>query len=164
MELDEDESTACPADSVVLPEVLHVSLSEPLIWAVSFLPLGETTSKDADFLRNRCLLVRLLTRDTSALLGSVVAVAGALLANAPRSSDRLRSILRLSLSDVLQCSAGASLFGQGTVEDDGPGVLELAQECGQPLVELVGGNPAGALDVASNMIFGGRDRQLGIYI
>lgn len=41
------------------------------------------------------------------------------------------------------------------MEDDGLGILELTQEGREPFVELVGRNPARALDMAADVILVG---------
>lgn len=69
-------------------------------------------------------------------------------------SDRVLAELRLALSDVSEGGAGPTLLRQGAVEDDGLGALELAQEGGQPLFELVRGYPAGTLDVPAYVVCG----------
>lgn len=136
---------------VVLPEVLDVCLGQLSVRPVSLLPLLEPPSQDADPLRNGRLLA-LLSPSNPLYRARIVSPRGAV--------GRLDGPLaqpRLPLADVPQRGARPPLFGEGAVEDDGPGVLELAQEGGQPLFELVRRDPAGASDVPADVVCrGGR--------
>lgn len=61
-------------------------------------------------------------------------------------------MLGFTRTDVLQSGAGTSLFGKGAVEDDGLGIFELTEQGGQLGVELMGRDPFGTFDVATDMI------------
>lgn len=86
----------------------------------------------------------------------------ALHAGALGCSDRVLAELCLALSDVSEGGAGPALLRQGAVEDDCLGALELAQEGGQPLFELVRGDPAGALDVPAYVVCGKNCRSAAV--
>lgn len=61
-------------------------------------------------------------------------------------------MLSFTCTDILQSGAGAPLFGKGAVEDDRLGIFELTEQGGQVGVELMGRDPFGTFDVATNMI------------
>lgn len=104
------------------------------------LPLLKTSPQDANFLRHRCLLALFLSFCRLLCPGAC----GCL--------NRLLAEPCLTLAYVPQGGTGASLLGKGAVENDGFCAFELTQECGKPLFELVGWNPAGTFDVASYVV------------
>lgn len=129
-------------DLVILPKILDVGLCQLLVGAVRLLPFLKPAAQHADFLcdgRRRSLLVGLVL-----LLRRVVAPLGPL--------DRGGAVLAFAGADVFQGGAGPALLGEGAVEDDRVCGLELSEEGGQPFVELVRGDPSGALDVAADVV------------
>lgn len=141
---------------VVLPEVLDVRLRQAFVRAVGLLPPLEATPEHTHLLRDRGCLPRSASLFFSLLFSSRRCCCWCLLAlraaGALGRGDRLLAKLGLALPDVPQCGAGPALLRQGAVEDDRLCVLELAQEGGEPLVELVRGHPAGALDVPAYVV------------
>lgn len=152
---------------VILPEVLDVRLRQALVGAVGLLPSLEAASENAHLLRHRhylpCAFPLLLPFLFSGMRRCCGQCLLALHAGALGRSDRVLAELCLALSYVSKCGAGPALLRQGAVEDDGLGVLELAQQGWQPLVELVRGYPAGALDVPAYVVCGNNRRSAGYH-
>lgn len=149
--------SVCVPVLVILPQVLDVRLRQTLVGTMGLLPLLKATPEHADLLRDRsgllCIVCLCLFLFSSRYCCCrCCRCMQALIAGALGRSDRVLAELGLALSYVSQGSAGTALFRQGAMEDDGLGVLELAQEGGQPLFELVRGNPAGALDVPADVV------------
>lgn len=142
---------------IILPQVFDVCFGQALVRAMRLLPPLKAAPENAHLLRDRDCLCRVVPSFLFLLFSGLCCCCRCLLAlraGALGRSDGVLAELCLALSYVSQGGAGSALFRQGAVEDDCLGVLELAQERGQPLVELVRGHPTGALDVPAYVIYG----------
>lgn len=113
---------------------------------MDLLPFLETATQHANLLYDGCTV----SRGRLSLVLSCAAAGGA--AGALWCFDRACAEFAFSCSYVLQGGTGPALLGEGAVENDRLSVLELSEEGGQPLVELVGWDPFGALDMATDVV------------
>lgn len=115
---------------------------------MGLLPLGESPSQHAHLLRHRRLLLGLAIALALLAAGLYASFAAVTIG----CGNGRSSMLSLASADILQSGAGPSLFGKGAMKNDGLGILELPKQGGQLGIELMGRNPFGTFDVATNVI------------